>query len=140
MAEVGRPNAITEDKLRKLDFYFAKGLTDAQACLLAEIAPSTLYLYCKENPEYSERKESLKESPKIKAKINIAESIEGGNLYDSRWYLERTDKEFNPKSQVDVGNKDGETFKTESKTDLSKLSVEELRNLAGIIRKASVDS
>jgi hypothetical protein len=44
---------------------------------------------------------------------------------------------FKDKLDVDIGNKDGESFKTESKADLSKLSVEELKNLAGIIRKAS---
>ena len=101
---------MTEETLRKLEYGFAKGLTDNQACLFADIAPSTLYLYIEKNPEFSERKELLKQNVKIKAKMNIAESIESGNLYDSKWYLEKTDKEFANKQEIDLGNKDDKPF------------------------------
>lgn len=128
---------MTDDVVRKLDEAFLYGLTDRQACQFAEIPYSTFTSWLERNEEYRTKKEMLKENPKIRAKINVVKSILKGDLYDSKWYLERTDKEFNPKSQVDVGNKDGESFKTESTTDLSKLSVEELINLESIIRKAS---
>ena len=126
---------MTDNVIRKLDEAFMYGLSDRQACLYAEIPYSTFTSWLEKNEDYRTKKELLKENPKLRAKINVAKSIGNGDLYDSRWLLERTDKDFNPKTQI--GNIEGETFKTETTTDLSKLSVEELINLESIIRKAS---
>lgn len=109
MAEnkVGRPTVMTKDVLEKLEMLFAKGLTDREACLIADIHPSTLYNYCNENPEFFERKELLKEKPKITAKLNVAESIENKDIDLSKWYLERKAKdEFSAKQllEADVTN------------------------------------
>lgn len=50
------------------------GCTDREASLYAQIAPSTLYLYCENHPEFSERKEVLKGNPVLQAKrIQLAE-------------------------------------------------------------------
>ena len=105
MAEnkVGRPTVMTEDMIGKLELLFAKGLTDREACLIADINPSTLYDYCNEHPDFSERKELLKEKVKIQAKLNIAESIENKDIDDSKWYLERKAKdEFSAKQIIDA--------------------------------------
>lgn len=98
---VGRPPAITETVLAKLDEGFLMGLTDREACLYANINPSTLYRYCEENPEYSERKEHLKENVKMIAKKNIYTEIGAGDKQLSQWYTERRDPDFNPKQQID---------------------------------------
>ena len=103
MAEnkVGRPTVMTAEMIEKLEMLFAKGLSDREACLIADINPSTLYNYCNENPEFSERKELLKEKIKIQAKLNIAESIEKKDIDDSKWYLERKAKdEFSTKQEI----------------------------------------
>src|SRR3990167_6642124 len=103
MSEGGRPTVFTPETLQKLDFAFSQGLSDREACLFANISPSGLYGYCKENPEYSERKELLKDEVKMVAKINIAKSIKEDKKEDtSRWYLERRDKGFNPKHEIDI--------------------------------------
>lgn len=65
---VARPKKIDTTVVRKLEHGFLNGLSDREACLFANIAPSTLYEYCKENPEFSERKELLKDQVKLKAK------------------------------------------------------------------------
>lgn len=101
MSKVGRPTKMTKVMIGKLEMLFAKGLSDREACLVAEINPSTLYEYCKENPEFAERKEMLKDKPKIKAKMNVQEAIEAGDTDISKWYLERKAKdEFSTKQEI----------------------------------------
>ena len=103
MAEnkVGRPTVMTDDVLDKLEMLFAKGLTDREACLIADINPSTLYNYCNDHPEFLERKELLKEQIKTQAKLNVAEAIEKKDIDMSKWYLERKAKdEFSTKQEI----------------------------------------
>lgn len=105
MAEnkVGRPTVMTEEMIGKLELLFAKGLSDREACLIANIHPSTLYDYCEKNPEFTERKELLKEKVKIQAKLNIADAIENNDVDNSKWYLERKAKdEFSTKQIIDA--------------------------------------
>ena len=101
--KVGRPTVMTDDVLEKLEMYFTKGLSDREACLLANINPSTLYNYCNEHPEFLERKELLKEKIKTRAKLNVAEAIENKDVDISKWYLERKAKdEFSAKQIIDA--------------------------------------
>ena len=65
-----RPTVIDESVLAKLEFAFAHSFTDDEASLYADISPATLYRYIEANPEFWERKEALKTSPNIKAKLN----------------------------------------------------------------------
>jgi len=87
------------------------GFTDREACLYADIAPSTLYKYCEEFPDFSERKELLKEQVKMRAKQNISKAITDGDKQLSQWYTERRDPDFNPKQQIDHTTK-GEKIDT----------------------------
>ena len=99
--KVGRPTVMTKDVLAKLEMLFAKGLTDREACLIADISPSSLYDYCLEHPDFAEQKELLKDKPKIAAKLNIAEAIEAKDIDMSKWYLERKAKdEFSTKQEI----------------------------------------
>jgi len=100
--KVGRPTVMTETMIGKLEMLFAKGLTDREACLIADISPSTLYDYCNENPEFAERKEALKQHPTAKARLNLTEAIEKGDADLSKWWLERKAKdEFSTKQTID---------------------------------------
>lgn len=85
----GRPSAMTEETLRKLETAFSYGLSDREACLQAGIGTTTLYNYCHENPGFRERKELLKLQPTIKAKYIVAEALDNGDLKTALWYLER---------------------------------------------------
>ena len=96
---------ITEEVIKKLEDGFLKGFNDREACLYSDIAPSTLYEYCNANLDFSERKEELKENVKMRAKMNIAKEIEEGDKVLSQWYLERRDKDFNPKSAIEHSGK-----------------------------------
>lgn len=124
MAKRGRPRKITNTVLRKLEEGFLKGLSDRECCIYADIAPSTLYDYCKEHPDFSERKEVLKENVAARAKINIADQIENGDVSLSAWYLERKCRdEFSLKQEVQMNAKVNNPF--------AELSIEELKRLAG---------
>lgn len=88
----GRPTVMTESTINKLEQGFMLGLTDREACLYADISHQTLYDYCKKYPEFTDRKEMLKEQPKMRAKMNIANDIDKGDISTSKWYLERKAK------------------------------------------------
>lgn len=108
--KVGRPPKITEEILRKLEEGFLYGLTDEQACLYADVPTSTFYDFLKENPKFSERKEMLKNQPKIDTKITLAKSLK--NHDDPRLALEIAKHtmrdEYN--TRTELTGKDGENL------------------------------
>lgn len=65
------------------------GCTDPEACLYAGIVPSTLYRYQESNPEYSERKETLKQNPVMKARGVILNALEEGDTLTAHKVIDR---------------------------------------------------
>lgn len=115
MADLGRPKIITPEIKAILEEAFLVGASDKEACLIADIAPSTLYNYCTEHEDFLERKEELKEMVKYKARKNISEAIDNGNKSLSQWYLERKAKEeFAQRSEVT--GKDGKDLIPDEET------------------------
>ena len=107
-SNAGRPTKMTEATVKKLDEAFAVGCSDLEACLYAGISKQTLYNYQDENPEYIDRKETLKQNLKMHSKFNLGKSItKEKDVDDSKWYLERKCKdEFSTKSEQDITSKD----------------------------------
>lgn len=99
---VGRPTVMTPETLGKLEDGFSKGLSDREACLYAGIDPTTLYDYLQSHPEFSNRRDLLKENVRMQAKINIHTEVAAGDARTSQWYLERRDPEFREKQQIDT--------------------------------------
>lgn len=105
--KAGRPTVMTKDVVEKLELGFSKGLSDREACLFANIDPKTLYNYCETNPDFSTKKELLKEQPKMKAKLILSDKLDEGDDKVAEWYLERKAKdEFSTKTEVS-GNLSG---------------------------------
>ena len=104
MGKAGRPTVMTEETVNKLEQGFAMGFTDEEACLYANISKQTLYDYCKKNPKYIDRKEELKNHPKILAKTNVYNALKDNKkVEDSKWYLERKVKEeFSQRTETDL--------------------------------------
>lgn len=99
----GRPTAMTEETVRKLEQAFSNGATDLEACSYAGIAKQTLYEYQKKTPAFKDRKESLKSNLALISKNQVAKSIRDGNVTDAKWYLERKCKdEFGLKTESHV--------------------------------------
>lgn len=90
---VGRKTVMTPEVIQKLEDAFSIGATDKEATFIANISMATLYAYCKEHPEFSERKEALKDLPKYQARKNIAKAIQSEDKATSQWYLERKARE-----------------------------------------------
>lgn len=98
---VWRPEVITEDVLAKLEYAFARSFTDTEASLYANISPATLYRYIEANPEFWERKETLKRQPNIKAKLNWIKKLESEDYQASKEWLERKSRdEFSLKQEI----------------------------------------
>ena len=110
----GRPKAITDTVLRKLEEGFLKGLNVTECCLFADVPKSTYYDYLNAHPSYSDRIELLKSNTRMIAKMNLYDKIQGGDDYNSRWYLERTSEEFNPKQKQELTGKDGNPIEVQS--------------------------
>lgn len=118
----GRPTKMTSEMIQKLEHGFLMGLSDRKCCAYANISPATLYDYCVKHPEFSERKELLKESPTIQAQINVVTAINNGDEDMSKWYLERKCKEeFSIKQDIAVTG--------EINNPMEGLTTEELKKL-----------
>lgn len=97
---VGRPTKMTDIVIGKLEEAFAYGASDREACFYADINPDTLYAYQKEHPEFSERKEALKERPILAARQKVVQEIQN-DVKNAQWYLERKRKdEFSQRTEI----------------------------------------
>ena len=99
-SNAGRPTVMNEETLAKLEWAFIRGFSDREACLYAKINPATLYRYQEDNPEYSEHKETLKDSPKMKAKEVTYEHLTQGDKDIAKFVLERRDPDYVKKSET----------------------------------------
>ena len=99
--KMGRPTEMTEDRVRKLEIGFARGYNDTECCKYADISRDTYYRWIRENEDFSDRMELAKCDLNIKAKNNIADEIEKGNIEISKWHLERRARdEYSVKQNV----------------------------------------
>ncbi len=115
---------MTKEVVEKLEMAFMNSFTDSEACLYAWIDKKTLYNYCDKYPEFSTKKESLKNKPSMKAKLNQVKRINGGNDkdVDQRWLERKSKKEFSVKQEIEQ--------KTEMVIHIQDMSDEELYKLA----------
>jgi hypothetical protein len=86
---MARPTKMTKSVIGKLEEAFIYGCTDSEACAYADIHPSTLYDYCNLNPEFSERKETLKNMPTFKAKKLISNALDDDDLQTAHRVVDR---------------------------------------------------
>jgi len=85
----GRPTKMTPECIGKLEHAFTKGCTDTEACCFADIGMSTLYDYCEKYPEFSDRKEILKDQPVMKAKFIVSDSLQEESLSTAHKVIDR---------------------------------------------------
>lgn len=118
----GRPTVMTAEVVGKLELGFLKDLNITQCCHFAGISRQTFYEYCDKHPEFLDKIEELQSSPSMKAKVNIVDAIEAGDLELSKWWLERKSKdEFSLKQDISVS--------TTQKNPMEELTTDELRKL-----------
>lgn len=95
---VNDKNMEWRQRLNTLVSSWEMGLNDAQAAAECGITVSTLKYYFEAYPELNELKEICGEKIRIDAKKNVRDAIKRGHLETSKWYLERTDPEFQKKN------------------------------------------
>lgn len=125
---VGRPTEMTKETLLKLESMFSIGASDLEACLMADISPSTLYNFQKQHPEFLERKQMLKEKLVLKARTVIADALNRKDENTAKWYLERKKKnEFGTRQEITGA--DGGSVSVEHSFDIDK--IKQLKDLIG---------
>lgn len=100
----GRPTVMTPEVLKKLEDAYLCDATHLQAAIYAGITEQTLHNYKRDHPKFFERIEQLRGMVSFKAKLNIKKSIDSGDKIDSKWHLERREKDYKPSSKHDVSH------------------------------------
>ena len=99
----GRPTKLNEEIVGKLEYAFSKDFNVGEACNYAGIHRDSYYEWIKNNEEFSDKMEQAQSDLKRKAKINIADKIEEGDIDVTKWFLERRVKdEYSIKQAVEV--------------------------------------
>jgi hypothetical protein len=100
----GRPTKMTPETINKLEYAFALGCSDKEACCYADICHQVLYNYQNKHPEFVERKQQLKQWPFLKARKAVIRDFEekgGGDL--ALKFLERRKKsEFSLRQEHEI--------------------------------------
>ena len=129
MADIGRPTIMTPDVIKKLEEVFLLGGTDGEACLFADISTQTLYTYQNDHPEFLERKNQLKQTPFLKARTTIVNTLDDPK--NAQWFAERKLKaEFAQRSEL-TGPEGKEIT-----TQVSKLDDDQLDKLITSVTRA----
>lgn len=80
---------MTPETIQKLEQAFLMGCTDQEACLFAGIVPSTLYAYQVSEPEFSERKETLKQNPIMLARSVLLDALKDNDINSAHKVIDR---------------------------------------------------
>ena len=100
---------MTPKVIAKLEEAFAWGCSDVEACLWADIATKTLYVYQEKHPEFAQRKAELKEKPILLARKSVVNGLRNPDL--ALKFLERKAKsEFSLRQELT--GKDGKDLPT----------------------------
>jgi hypothetical protein len=98
----GRPTVVTPEVVLKLEEAFALGCSDREACFFAGISNDALYGYCKKHPEFTDRKEQLKERPIFLARKSLIDGVQKDPKL-ALAYLERKKKgEFSLRQELEA--------------------------------------
>ena len=100
---------MTPAVIKKLEEAFLLGCTDREACFFADVSTVTLYKYCNENPEFANRKETLKEKPVFVARKVVMDALQSGDVMTANKLLDRREG-----SKLAVTGADGGALKSET--------------------------
>jgi len=164
MAKRGRPSKYKKEYAEQAYKLCLLGATDKEIADFFGVTESTLNLWKKEYPEFSE---SLKNG-KVVADAEVAASLykrakgyqyvettyENGALTKSvvkevapdtgaamAWLKNRQKDKWRDRHEVDqtISNKDGQPFQVQHSVDLRKLSADELKQLEALLSKVETD-
>lgn len=92
-------NKLSPEIVKKMREGWELGITTQTGmCSFVGISQPTYTKYLEENPELEELRQLCQEKINIEARKNIKKAIERGHLDTSKWYLEKTDPQFQKQS------------------------------------------
>lgn len=97
----GRPTKKDAETVNKLIAGFNNGFNDSEACSYSGISRETFYKWLKNDKKFSDVITHAQEYPNKKAKEVVLDGINAGNSSDAKWWLERKDKEFKAKGELE---------------------------------------
>jgi hypothetical protein len=104
----GRPTAMTEAVVAKLEAAFSVGATDTEACAHAGINNATYYRRREKDKKFCDKIDRLKEKLPLMAKSKMHGLISSGDKQTVMWYLERKKRaEFGTRQEIDHISTDG---------------------------------
>ena len=92
----GRPRAVTQETIQRLETAFSIGASVREAILFADLKETTYYDYVRANPEFSARIELLKERMPLKARQVVYKALENEDV--NKWisWISKKDPLFKP--------------------------------------------
>jgi len=87
------PPVLLPQIIEKIEYAYRHGANERETYIYAGICKTDYYYWKELNPEYAERKAELKDLIKFNARENIVKSIREGSPSESKWILERWNKE-----------------------------------------------
>jgi len=103
MQKVDGTYKLTGDLIKKIREAWELGIVSERGvCSYVGISAPTYSKYMTMCPELEELKELCQEKINIEARKNIKKAIERGHLDTSKWYLEKTDQQFQKNSDTTV--------------------------------------
>ena len=123
----GRDRAITEEVLALLREAFLLGCDDIESCALAGISPATLYNHQKQNPDFLEWKNTLKQNPFLLARKTIVDNLRRDPDFALKYMERKKAKEFGPKAYLFVEPEDKDDMEDEDKDVISAAMAEHFK-------------
>jgi hypothetical protein len=93
---------ITPGQMKRVEEAWGYEWPDTKACDYAGITIGKLRTVYEKDPELRKKRDILKSQGKYIAKKNVVESLQDGDIQTTRWFLERRDRDYSNKTQVDV--------------------------------------
>lgn len=91
-----------DEVLTALEPYFLLGYNITEACEVAEFPRSTFQTWMNTDEELRLKVKSLQRKVSAKARQNIVQEIQAGDIGDSKWWLERKEPEdFAKKDKIE---------------------------------------
>lgn len=104
VGKAGRPSAITDDVVAKLEEIFKLDVTVEIACNYAQINPATYYRRYAKDEQFARRMEAAKYFARVAASNVVVDKIANDrDVNTAKWYLEKRVPEFR-------GGDDGKTI------------------------------
>jgi len=116
---------LTDRVLSELKrLYMETGGNLSLTCSMVGVQRDTYYKYIKKHPSFANEMERVKGARDSLAERNIHKAIKAGDIVTTKWYKEKTDERYNPKTHIE-----SKSLVMNLSKDISELTQEELLDL-----------